>query len=74
MGNKQDLINVVSLGELCFLDLNSFEGITYLPSEATPVASPALCDCSTPRKQEWEGSFWKEGKQHRSLTRIKSST
>lgn len=50
---KQDLINVFSLGELCFLDLNRFEGITYLPSEATQVASPALCDCSTPRKQEW---------------------
>lgn len=39
MGNTQDLINVFSLGELCFLDLNRFERITYLPSEATPVAS-----------------------------------
>lgn len=54
---KQDLINVFSLGELCFLDLNRFEGITYLPSEATPVASRALWNCSTPRKQEsgWGG-------------------
>lgn len=67
MGNEQDLINVFSLGELCFLDLNRFEGITYLPSKATPVLSPALCNCSTPRKQEWGGLFWAEGKRHNSL-------
>lgn len=45
LGNKQDLIHVFTLGELCFLDLNRFEGRTYLPSEATPAVS--LCKHST---------------------------